>query len=167
MIVVADASPLIFLGKIRRLSLLRELFAADILVPRAVCKEILAPAIEPAEHRVLEDFLHHCQIELVPRPASFARAMSAADNAVLTVAVRKRADVLLCDERLTRTMAETEGIRPLGTLGVLLQATHQSILSPDQARHLVDQLVQNHNFRIGVEVYQAVIAAIEALKSDD
>ena len=43
MTVVADSSPLIFLGKIRRLALIHRLLAGEILVPEAVRDEVLAP----------------------------------------------------------------------------------------------------------------------------
>ena len=165
MIVVADASPLIFLGKIRRLSLLQELLTAEILVPQAVYEEVLVPTVEPAEHRRLQAFLDECETQPVPQPASYARAMSAADNAALSLALRRQADILLCDERLTRAMAEAEGIRPLGTLGILLWSSRLSILSPDKVHRLVDQLVQDHSFRISIEVYQAVIAEINSQAS--
>ena len=65
--------------------------------------------------------------------------------------------MLLCDERVTRSMAEIEGIRPLGTLGLLLRATRERCISTKETRRLVDLLVSDHNFRIGVEVYKAVL----------
>lgn len=161
MIVVADASPLIFLAKVRHLALLRELLGSDILVPLAVSHEILVPGLDQAETDVLEAFLASCSVEPVPRPRTFANAMSATDNAALTLAVRRRADMLLCDDRVTRLMAETEGIRPLGTLGVLLRAMREGLLAPGETRRLIDLLVGTHNFRIGIELYQAVLGEIE------
>ena len=162
MIVVADASPLIFLAKVRRLELICELLGGDIRIPRAVRAEVMAPGIDPAERDVLEAFLASCVIEAVPRPRSFASAMSRADNAALTLAVRRKADILLCDERVTRLMAETEGIRPLGTLGVLLRAGRRGLMQPAETRRVVDLLVATHGFRIGVELYQAALAQIDA-----
>lgn len=161
MIVVADASPIIFLGKIRCLQLLHELFGRDIRLPGAVRDELLPPDIDPAERGVLEEFLSACRVEAVPRPRRFARAMSRADNRALTLAIRCRADRLLCDESATRLMAEAEGIRPVGTLGVLLTALRRDILTPAKTRDHVDTLVRDHGFRIGVDLYQAVIAKIE------
>lgn len=161
MIVVADASPLIFLAKVRQLSLLRELLGPDILVPLAVSREVLVPGLDQAERDVLEVFLASCSVEPVPRPRVFARAMSAADNVALTLAIQRNADILLCDERLTRLMAETEGIRPLGTLGVLLRAMRKGLLVPSETRRLVDLLVGTHSFRIGIELYQTVLREIE------
>ena len=86
--------------------------------------------------------------------------MSEADNAALTLAVRSRADVLLCDERTTRQAARMEGIRSLGTLGVLLRAMRENLVSRPETRRTVDLLIRSHGFRIGIEVYQAVLTEI-------
>jgi len=162
MIAVADASPLIFLGKLRRLGLVRALGGRDIRVPRAVVAEALPPGLDPAEDRQLREFLDRCRIETVRRPSRFAAAMSKADNAALTLAVRAHADLLLCDERVTRFMAQTNGIRPLGTLGILLQALRAGHMTTPETREAVDELVSRHDFRIGVRLYQAVLARIES-----
>jgi predicted nucleic acid-binding protein len=86
--------------------------------------------------------------------------MSRADNEAVTLAVRARAGMLLCDDKLTRRMAEAEGIRPLSTLGILLMAMRQQRLTPDEARMLLDRLVESHDFRIGIGVYQAALKEI-------
>ncbi len=161
MIVVADASPLIFLAKVRKLDLVCGLLGRDIRLPRAVHREVVAPGIDAVERETLESFLAHCRIEAVPRPRRFASCMSAADNAALTLAVRCRAGILLCDERATRIVAEAEGIRPLGTLGVLLRAMREEMLTRSEVRGTVDLLVRTHGFRIGVELYQAILAELD------
>lgn len=160
MIVVADASPLIFLAKLRQLDLLHELFGNDIRLPQAVRDELLPAGTDPAEQTVLEEFIISCRIETVVRPKRFAVAMSSADNQALTLAIQCQADRLLCDESATRLMAEAEGIRPIGTLGILLLAMQRGNLTPAAARRAVDALVRDHGFRIGVDLYQAVLARI-------
>ncbi len=87
--------------------------------------------------------------------------MSQADNAALTLALSGGADLILCDERTTRLMAETEGIRPLGTLGILLRSVRQGLLTSSDAKGLVDVLVQSHGLRIGIELYRAVLSELE------
>jgi predicted nucleic acid-binding protein len=159
-IVVADASPLIFLGKLRCLDLLHGLFGDDIRVPRAVRDELLPAGIDPAERAALDSFLASCHVEAVTRPRRFARAMSRADNEALTLAIRCRADRLLCDEATTRLMAEAEGVRPVGTLGILLLAMRTGRLTPAATRDHVDALVRDHGFRISVRLYQAVLTRI-------
>ena len=161
MIVVADASPLIFLAKIRRLDLIPALLGSDIRVPKAICRELLHSRVDPAEEILLRQFLDSCRIEAVDKARPFASAMSAADNAALTLAVRLKAEFLLCDERITRRMAEAEGVRPLGTLGVLLRAMRNGLLDRVETRRLIDLLVISHGFRIGVGLYQAIQAEIQ------
>lgn len=161
MIVVADSSPIIFLGKIRRLDLIHRVVGRDVRVPRAVSRELLVEEINPVEREGIDEFLAKCRIEPVRNPRRFSRAMSAADNAALTLAIRSKADYLLCDDRITRSMAEIEGVRALGTLGVLLRAARGKILSRREVRRLIDLLISAHNFRIGVEVYQEVLKELD------
>ncbi len=161
MIVVADASPLIFLAKVRRLEIVGRALGRDVRVPRQVAEEVLSPGADPAEIREIEEFLANCRVEVVRRPRRFASGMSRADNAALTLAVRENADFLLCDERISRLMAEAEGIRPVGTLGVLLRAMRVDLLSATETRTLVDRLVQDHGFRIGIELYREVLRQID------
>ncbi len=166
MIVVADASPLIFLAKIRRLGAIFRVLSRDVRVPKQVCDEVLAPGADPAEIREIDRFLDQCQLREVRRPRLFAAGMSRADNAALTLAIREGAEILLCDERITRQLAEDEGIRPLGTLGVMLREVRAQVLSAEEARRLLDRLVQRHGFRIGVELYSEVLRRIEAESSE-
>ena len=161
MIVIADASPLIFLAKVRRLDLIPALLGQDIRVPKSVADEVVALGTDPVEAEVLNAFLRQCRIETVELPRRFASAMSQADNEVLTSAIRIGAEWLLCDDRVTRRMAETEGIRPLGTLGILLRCMHQKLIVPGETRTLVNRLVESHNFRVGIAVYQAILKEIQ------
>ena len=162
MIVVADASPLIFLAKIRRLNLIPAALGPDIRLPQTVSEEVLAPGTNPAEADLLADFLATCRVEAVPNTRRFASAMSQADNEALTLAVRSRADFLLCDDKITRLMAEAEGVRPLGTLGLLLRAMRRKRITPAETHKAVDTLVRSHGFRIGTELYLAVLREIAA-----
>ena len=54
--------------------------------------------------------------------------MSHADNAVVTLAVRMKAALPLADERIIRRIAGVEGVRTVGTLGLLLQALRKGLL---------------------------------------
>lgn len=68
MIVVADSSPLIFLGKIRHLALIPRVLGSAVIVPEPVRIEIFAPPIDPSEFSILEEFLLTCSMEPVPNP---------------------------------------------------------------------------------------------------
>lgn len=162
MIMVADASPLIFLAKLGRLDLIQAAKKADLHLSALAQNEVLVPGMAEEERRTLDDFLAHARVHPPRKRASYATALSQADNDTLGLAIRLRAPFVLADDRLLRAMAEAQGIRPFGTLGILLAALRQGHITKNEARRLLDALVGLHDFRIGIEVYQAVISQIDA-----
>jgi predicted nucleic acid-binding protein len=160
MILVADAAPFIFLAKINQLPLLTELFAAEILVPAVVRKEVLDPKVPPDEERLLTNFLSSCKLVAMHKPTIYAKALSFADNCILTLAVKKRADMILSDDRLLRRTAALEGFRVIGTIGVLIHAAKTRLATQDKSAELLDELVEQHNFRISTRVYEMTRHAI-------
>ena len=161
MIVVADASPLIFLAKLGRLDLIQARKKIDLHLSALVQNEVMAPGMADMERQALLDYIAQAQVHSPQKRASFATALSTADNDTLALAIQLRAHTILADDRILRAMAEAQGIRPLGTLGLLLSALHRGVLSKNETRRLLDALVGLHDFRIGIEIYQAVIAKIE------
>ncbi len=161
MIVVADASPLIFLAKLRRLDLMGMDRGAEIHVSAWVQAEVLDPAAAEDERLVLENFFTGCQIHPPQKAPLFATALSPADNDTLALAIQLGAARLLADDRILRALAEAQDIRPMGTLGLLLAALRQGTLSAQETRRLLDALVRLHEFRVAIEVYQAALAQID------
>jgi predicted nucleic acid-binding protein len=160
MILVADAAPLIFLAKINQLSLIFGLFDAEILIPAAVESEVLGLEAPPDEERLLTGFLASCRVPAQRTPTMFAKALSFADNCILTLAIEKQADLILSDDRLLRKTAAIEGFRVIGTIGVLIRAAKSCILAPQKTVALQDELVRDHNFRISTRVYEIARNAI-------
>jgi predicted nucleic acid-binding protein len=163
MIIVADSAPLIFLSKINQLPLLSGLFNAKILVPAVVIKEILGPDVPPDEERLLTGFLSGCQIVALRKTTRFAQALSYADNCILTLAVKEQANVILSDDRLLRKTALIEGIRVIGTIGVLIRATKASLLTTKKSVKLLDELVEEHHFRISTRAYEMARNALDKI----
>lgn len=163
MVVVTDASPVIFLGKIHCLDLVRKLFTGALLVPGKVHDEILSPGLPPDEERELLSFLSGCEVVKVVRPRQFATGLSPADNAALTLAARRAPAVLLADDHLVREVARLEDIRTVGTLGILLHSCREGHVDAERVRELIGELIQRHRFRISIELYQAVLEQLSGM----
>ena len=156
MFLILDSAPAIFLAKINCLPLPAKLFDADIIVAAAVRDELFGPEVPPDEERLLTAFLANCKITNISEPFIYARALSFADNCILTLAHKEHADMVLSDDLLLRKLAAIEGFRVVGTLGVLLHAKKKKLLTAKKALSLLDQLVEEHNFRISTRVYETV-----------
>ena len=161
MAVVADTAPLIFLSKINQLNLIPKLCGNEILVPAKVRAEVLGPRTPPDEERLLVKFMDRCSVVDVADPETFSKAMSLVDNCVLTLALDIKADLLIADDRLLRKIAIMEGLRVLGTLGILIGAVKRQLISPKQAHHFLQELIEGHCFRISTAVYEGALAAIQ------
>ncbi|MBN1424659.1 DUF3368 domain-containing protein [Candidatus Fermentibacteria bacterium] len=157
---VADSAPLIFLGKLDRLSLLRRLFDAEIVMPRLVRDELLPHSLPPDERRRLAAFLEGCRIVDPRETESPAAGLSQADNAILNLAREQHAEVVISDDRLLRRIAAIEGTGVIGTVGILILATRRGILTATETESLLSQLVRHHSFRISTALYDASLRAI-------
>jgi predicted nucleic acid-binding protein len=156
-IVVADAAPVIFLGKLDQLALIRSVFPGPTLLPEAVRRELEQESIPPEELHRIRTFLSTCRVEPVPHPLFPSRALSVADRAVLTLAAKQKQAVVLSDDALVRRVARAEGMAVSGTLGILIRARRAGRLTHHKARQQLDDLIARHRFRISVELYQEAL----------
>ncbi|MCW1922279.1 DUF3368 domain-containing protein [Luteolibacter arcticus] len=160
MIVVCDASPLIFLAKLGRLELIRLLPTDRVVVLQCVKDEVLGERASFRERVALTSFLASVETASFSECGLGSKTLSASDRTTLTYAVKHRADLLLADERLLRRIAKEEGIPTIGTLGLLMLAVEKGALSAVEARADLDRAVASHGFRISAELYREVIAAL-------
>lgn len=161
MIVVLDASPLIFLGKLGCLDLLVKVAGHDLHLAESVHAEVAGFAAEGLSRDRLEKFLASCTVHRVRRSMREIGSLSRADTESLSLAIKLSAGMILADDRLLRRVAEAEGIRVLGTLGVILRSVESGFLASSHARAAVDTLIGEHHFRIGIEVYQYVLVKLD------
>ena len=164
-IIVCDASPLIFLAKLNRLDLIREILGGDVFVLRCVVDEVCSDRTGPLETMRLASFFEHARIIDFTSPAYPSSALSASDRSTLAWATANHADWLVADERLLRRIATEEGISVVGFLGLLVEGARRGILSTTEAKTAVDDVVSRHGCRISVALYQQIIARLDAMNS--
>jgi len=159
-VVVCDASPLIFLAKLDRLSLISSVLGGSVFVLKCIADEVLSDSAGPQERARLDEFLEQVQIVdfEVSRPSS--RSLSRSDQSVLAWAIENRADWLVADERMLRRIAFVERIRVVGFLGLLIAAAQRGILSQSQARLAIDDAISKHGCRISIDLYQRLLAEL-------
>jgi len=145
---VFDATPLIALASIDRLSL-TEALEGPCCLPEQVYDEVVTTGIDEghADARGVEQAIEDGYFSVesdpeTPLVETLTRAdrLSEADVAVLALAAA-RDGVAVMDEQYGRTVADTEGIPTRGTAFVVLTAQKQGLLDASEARMAIDGLL--------------------------
>jgi predicted nucleic acid-binding protein len=161
--VVADAAPLIFLSKLNRLGLIAALYPGELLLPKQVAKELLIAPVDPAEEMLLRALIESATVVSVPagrRNASFL-SLSVADRAVHLLALKNKADWVLTDDKKLRALLRLDGVRLVGTLGILAEAVHKKVMSKKEFKKDLEALIQHHSFRIDITLYDHVMKVVD------
>jgi len=128
-LIVADASPLIGLAKIGRLSLLRRL-AEEVWIPRAVWRELIEGGSDRPEVKELSMLLTGSVRESEPTMVGrFAMLVDAGEAEAVALAAVNPGCLLLIDDAAGRRLAESQGIRCMGVAGLLLRAKRSGLLT--------------------------------------
>jgi predicted nucleic acid-binding protein len=124
---VVNASPLIALGKVGQLDLLR-LLSEDVLLPEPVVQEILAgPEGDPARSAIAAGWGHRVPADTIS-PQVLEWSLGTGESAVLSVALEDRGRRAVLDDAEGRRCARTQGIPVIGTLGVVLRARKAGLI---------------------------------------
>ena len=115
MIVISDTSPLKSLISIDHEDIIKQLYK-DVIIPQAVYRELLK------EHINLPDFVIVKNVKDREHVESLIKKVDIGEAEAIVLAKEKKADFLLIDEQIGRRVAESEGIRIIGLMGILLIA---------------------------------------------
>lgn len=131
---VVNATPLISLALLGRLSLLNEMFDA-VIVPRAVYAEVVqGGAGKPGADALAEaDWLNVVSADVSLTIEPLLLGLDAGELEVLLLARQIEPDWVIIDERLARRVAFAMGLPVKGTLGILLAAVLAGLLSRQEA----------------------------------
>lgn len=151
-IVVSDASPIINLAAVSRLSLLQELFGS-ILAPPSVWAEVMA-----GDQFALPDWLELRSPADQPLVASLSAELDRGEAEAIALAAEIAAGLVLIDEKKGRAVARRLGLRPLGLLGVLTESKARGLIA--EVKPLLNLMVRRAGFRITDSLYRQVLQSV-------
>ena len=151
---VVNTSPLVFLGNLDRLELLRQ-EGREICIPRAVVEEIAekpdaaAQAVQGActTWMQIRDVADRTAVNLVQ--ATLHRGEAEA----IVLAAELQAERLVIDDQDARRFADRSGLKTIGTLGILLAAKQRGAIP--SLRDEIDRLLA-----LGFRVNPRLVAAV-------
>jgi len=128
MIVITNASPLIALGQAQSLTILRSLFGR-VLMPDTVYQETVIGCTVPLQRQAIEDAMDDFIEVATPTVRNhFSRNLGQGEAGVLDLALERRADLLLMDDRKARNEAQSLGLTCALTSDVLRYAELQGLV---------------------------------------
>lgn len=163
MILIADTTPIISLLKIRRLDLLQKLFD-EVFIPDAVYMELTS------DKRFLEesDVLNHASYikpVSVSNPGAvrilrMAEGLDQGESEAIVLMDELKADILLMDEAKGRTVSGRMGITVMETIGILISAYKDGLVTSEEARKFID-ILQRAGRHIGEKHYQMLLDKLQ------
>lgn len=163
MVVISDTTPLITLIKIGRLDLLEKLFE-NIIIPEAVYHELTsntqfldeAAEITNAKYIKVVDVQDTKSVELLRR----ATGLDLGESEAIIYTDDSKADLLLMDEVKGRKVAQQMGLSVMGTIGILMSAYKEKMITKDEIRHYIN-IMKKSGRHIGENLYAKLLELIE------
>jgi predicted nucleic acid-binding protein len=166
-VVLCDASPLMTLGKLNRLDLLASLFS-EVQIPRAVYDEVVTQGLTrgAADAVTVRLFWQSHQWPIVDVPETTVSAyvppmvLDPGELEVLALAQSLADPLVLLDDEVARAEARRLKLRLCGTLGILVRAYRQRLLSFDQAELLIREIAARPDIWIAARLCEQVLASL-------
>ena len=157
MVVVSDTSALSNLFKINRLELLRDVFGT-VIVPEAVMRELLELEKRDIDLSAIKNAIW-IKVRAVQNKelAEFYQKgiLDEGESEAIVLAKELAADYLIMDEALGRKVAEAEGLKVIGVLGILRDAKSMGIIPA--VRPIIDELRTVARFRISESLFHLIL----------
>lgn len=156
------------LAKLNRLELLAKLYDKA-RIPEAVYREVVTQGLArgAADARTVQLFCqrHDWPIIEVPEEllAGFqpSSVLDAGETEVLALAAGDPGALVLIDDELARQEARRLGLEIKGTLGVLVSAFRQQVLTFEDVELLIQQIAARPDIWIGARLCEGVLKGLE------
>ncbi len=159
MIVIADTTPIISLLKIERLSLLQQLFG-EVFIPDAVYAELTSDKRFTDEAYAVASASYMKPVSVsnpgAVRILRMAEGLDQGESEAIVLTDELKADVLLMDEAKGRAVSGRMGITVMGTVGILVSAYEDGLITSEEARTCIDGL-QKSGRHIGERHYRMLL----------
>jgi len=169
---VSNATPLIYLARLDKLHLLKNLFI-QVQIPPEVKIETLdrGKAKGYSDVYVIEQalddgwlILEPLTTENVKKSETLAKmtGIDVGEAQTIILTKQKNEKLVLIDESNAREVARQFGLTPRGTIAIILTAIKRELITKDVAKQMLERLIEI-NFYISANIYRDTLKAIEKL----
>lgn len=152
---ISNASPLIFLAKINKLTLIKELFKT-VTIPMAVHNEIFIK--DQPDSSLINQFINNKTIKIQNPNTLLDLDIGKGEQAAISMA-KERNDKLLIDDAVGIRASQSLNIKTFRTTSIILLAYKNKILNKKQAITSINNLL-NHGYYISPKHYATLITKL-------
>ena len=157
--IISDATPLIYLAKIEKISLIKSLYNT-IIISSEIKNEIVdeGKRLKEKDAFLIEKEIKDGFIEVI-KVSNYIKPVFKIDKSELSIlSLAKELSIkdVLIDEKLARIAAKVEGLTPRGTLFVILKNLKLKLINFDDFLRILNSLLEA-GFRLKEEVYLKAI----------
>ena len=128
MIVVSDTSSLCYLLLVNQIDVLQALYDV-VIIPQAVAHELSAPKTPSVVKNWLAYPPSWLQIQVTePSQSDELKLLDPGEREAILLAEQLNADLVILDDKAARRLAEERGLRIIGLLGILKDASRIGLL---------------------------------------
>jgi predicted nucleic acid-binding protein len=128
MIIISDTSPLCYLILIDCVDVLPKLYN-NVIIPQAVYQELQAEATPEPVKKWIQNHPNWLIIETINSLSdSELDRLDKGEQEAIILAEQIKADLLILDDKIARTIATQRGLKIIGLLGILLDAARGNLI---------------------------------------
>jgi predicted nucleic acid-binding protein len=166
--VVSNATPLIYLAKSDQLNLLKSI-VKQVFIPEAVYKEVVIKGKNLGENdayrvesAVTKGWI---KVQKVQKVYPVEIEIHPGEMEVISLAKEKGIEAVLMDDAKARAASNIAGLRPIGTLWLILKAVKDRVINFDEFLAMLENIIRA-GFYLKEEVYLKVISEARKLSAD-
>ena len=165
--VLCNAGPLITLGKLNRLEVLSELYG-EVQIPRTVYDEVVTSGLAKgaSDAMTVSLFWRRRKWPIIDVPPALLASdkpsviLDAGERAVLSLAQTMSSPLVLLDDEVARSEARRLGLQLRGTLGILVKACQEKILTLVQTELLIHEISIRRDIWISSKLCEQVLSEL-------
>lgn len=157
MLVISDTSPITNLIRINELDLLKLLYI-EVIIPEKVQDELLNYENQRDEIDK-RNWIIVRKVSNSEEVRKLEKDLDAGEAEAIVLAKELGAELLIIDERKGRKIAEENGLKIIGLLGVLIKAKRMGHI--ETLKPLLDELIDNVGFRVRKKLYNRILSEVD------
>lgn len=171
--VVSNSSPLIYLTKIGRLNLIKNVYD-QIRIPEAVFNETVTQGkiLKIIDASIIEEAIGKWILKERVNSETDSKytfldennRIGLGEKQALKLCKQLDADIFIVDDKAARRVSRILKIKPIGTCGILVQAHRKGLISTNEAEQVLDDLIKA-KFRVDSTVYRLIVKGLRKTKT--